>query len=200
VPQQLGKNKDLIPVKKPFELTVPIAIRSGDVMKLFPSESFEIETTVDVAELVGRLSAQTRPAPLGMSDPPDMPLILHDTLLIGDVTNEGFELRRNIKFVNQSLARLFGAFHTSDAGTVINVNVCLTQIRRVSLSFISFVIPLAAFLEVFFDRQTGVFFAFSLMAFLGLLYAGTWYGVHVEASESRKILEGICRSPAYALR
>jgi len=165
-------------------------------MKLFPSESFEIETTMDVAEVVGRLSARTRPAPLGMSDPPGMPLILHDTLLIGDVTNEGFELRRNIKIVNGSLGQLFGAFHPSDAGTVINVNVCLTPVRRVSLSFISFVIPPAACLEAFFDRKMGGIFAFLLMAFLGLLYAGTWYGVHLEASESRKILEGICRSPA----
>lgn len=168
-------------------------------MKLLPNESFEIETTTDLAELIGLLRAETRPAPLGIGDPPILPLTLNDTLFIGNVTNEGFELRRNTKYLNWSPPHLFGAFRRSDVGTVINVNVCLTRAKRVSLGLIGLVTALA-FLGAFIDDEIGVIVFLFPTAFLGLLYAASWYSVRGEAGESRKTLEAICRSPQHALQ
>jgi hypothetical protein len=78
----------------------------GGVIKVFPSVSFELETTRDVAELVGLLDAETQPAPLGISrrdltsDLPLMSLTFKNAVFIGDVNNEGFELCRNVKYSN----------------------------------------------------------------------------------------------------
>jgi len=174
-------------------------------MKVFPSVSFELETTRDVAELVGLLGAETRPAPLGIpdrdltSDLPLMSLTFKDTVFIGDVTNEGFELCRNVRYSNASRPHLFGAFRRSEAGTIININVCLTRASKVLLSLIALVLPLAGFLDALIDKEMGVAFFLFLMAFVGLVYAGTWYSVHVEAGEGRRTLEAICRSPEHAL-
>jgi len=174
-------------------------------MKVFPSVSFELETTRDVAELVGLLDAETQPAPLGISrrdltsDLPLMSLTFKNTVFIGDVDNEGFELCRNVRYSNGSLPHLFGAFRRSEAGTVINVDVRLTRARRVLLSIIGLVLPLAGFLDALIDKKMGVAFFSLLMPCLGLVFAATWYLVHREAGEGRRILEAICRSPEHAL-
>ena len=169
-------------------------------MRLLPNESFAIETTTDITELVGCLSAVTRPQPLGVDNVRDLPMTLrYETLFVGDIASDGFQLRRVINYpwlARPALPYLFGSLHRTTVGTVINVDIRYARATKVML--IVFGCGLLLFTLAFgqnYGEDQSIAAAW-LATFAALVYAGLWLGIRIEVNEARRVLEKVCRAPS----
>ena len=119
----------------------------GFVRKLWPGESFQIETAMTLDEVVRTFSEHVDQTKF-------FKLSLRRTKFVGRVTREGFRLIPHIRFFYNSFSMpvIHGQFRERASGTVISVRISLF-------------LPIAIFMAIFFVG--GV--AWLLASLLGLL-------------------------------
>ncbi len=87
-------------------------------MKLWPSDSFEIRTSLSLEEVVRRLEAEIEP-------PKWFGFFRKHKKFQGDVSREGFKISRYIRYGNSFLPVVRGSFQPGPSGISVNIRMRL---------------------------------------------------------------------------
>lgn len=101
-------------------------MRENMKLKLWPSESFEIETTKSRAEMVETLSVHVEPKKIYR-------FFSEHTTFEGAVTQDGFKIRPIMRIRNPCLPIITGKFRTGKSGITVAINMRLNAFVSVFL-------------------------------------------------------------------
>ena len=87
-------------------------------MKLWPSDSFDIETTLSPEEIVASLRSAIEPARMFRFSSK------HATFQ-GELTSDGFKMSRIIHYRNSFLPVVHGTFRAGDSGRIVSIKMRL---------------------------------------------------------------------------
>jgi hypothetical protein len=164
-------------------------------MRLFPSISFDLMLPDPPAGVAARVTAWTKPDNWFLRFFWGSPISSSERFpFIGDVSDSGFRVRRNISYGNSFRPELCGQFIQTDGGTQVHVTMAIrrrdARALTVAMAIIA-AISLVGVIGMLLSRQWDWFwvlgFCGMLLFWWGLIQACFW----IDAPTSRKLITRI---------
>jgi len=90
-------------------------------MKLWPSDSFEIQTSMSIEEIIERLEAEIEPS--GFSH--------QHKAFQGEISREGFKITRFLRYHNSFIPIVRGTFKPGQSGVTVAIKMGLHQLATI---------------------------------------------------------------------